>query len=188
MPPEDGVPDEIIISRVLHGRTCEFRTLIERYQQRIYSLGMQFFRNAEDASDFVQEVFIRAYRKLQSFRGESRFYTWLMRVAYNHGVNSLKRAKTYVSLADESIRDESRTPERQRFAEEAREALRKALTELPEKYVVCIDLYFFYDLSHEEISRVTGFPVNTIKSHVFRGKKLLREALKGTAAEDYHEM
>jgi RNA polymerase sigma-70 factor (ECF subfamily) len=68
------------------------------------------------------------------------------------------------------------------------EAISRALASLPEKYRICVDFFFFLGLSYGEIGDITGFPVNTIKSHVFRAKQMLRDALRGSAAEEYHEM
>ncbi len=182
--PAESLPDEGIVTLVLEGDRDAFGILIRRYQQRVYRFGRRFFRNDADAEDYVQEVFIRAYQNLSSFRGDARFASWLMKVAWNHGINSIKRVKSYQSLAEETVEDPSLTPEQARLAEEAREALREAVRGLPENYAVCIDLYFFFGMKYEDISTVTGFPVNTIKSNVFRGKKLLRSRLSGIIGED----
>jgi RNA polymerase sigma-70 factor (ECF subfamily) len=140
-------------------------------------MGMSFFRNAEDASDFTQEVFLKTFRNLSKFEGRSRFSTWLYRIAYNTAVNSAKRRKEYQSLVEEDILSDSDTPERKILRGLAREAVSGAVTELPERFRVCVDMFFFYDRSLKEIESITGYPVNTIKSHVFRAKKILREKL-----------
>lgn len=181
------VSDEEVVRQVLSGNIEDFRILVERYQKRIFLLGRSFLRNTEDAMDFVQEVFLKAYTSLSSFRGVRggpRFYSWLMKIAYNHGINSVKRAKTWVSLSDEYEPESSVALENDHLKEEVRLTLNQALKSLPERYGVCLDLYFFYGLSYAEIEDVTGYPVNTIKSHVFRAKGLLKKALTGTVAEE----
>ncbi len=187
------LPDEDIIPLILKGAKDQYGLIVKRYQGRIFGIGMRFFHNEEDASDFVQDVFVRAYENLGSFKGtgifgQGKFSSWLLKIAYNYGINSLKRTKRYVSLADaeEPVSKEG-PPEIQKKGE-IKKALKDALGTLPEKYAICLDLYFFYGVSYPDISEITGFPVNTIKSHVFRAKGLLRKTLKGTDAEDYHEL
>jgi RNA polymerase sigma-70 factor (ECF subfamily) len=145
-------------------------------------MGHSFFRNTEDTSDFTQEVFLKVFRNLARFEGRSRFSTWLYKIAYNTAVNSVTRKKEYRSLAEESVAEED-SPERKLLRETARQAVLEAVAALPERYRVCVDLFFFYDRSYQEIEAITGFPINTIKSHVFRAKKLLREKL-----EDYQNI
>jgi RNA polymerase sigma-70 factor (ECF subfamily) len=183
---ESGVPgarletfdDEmLLIGQITSGQKELFRILVHRYQQTVHSIGLSFFRNLEDAADFTQDVFLKAYRNLASFQGKSRFSTWLYRIAYNTAVNGVTRRKEYRSLAEDEPGTEN-TPEEQVLRVAARDAVREAVRELPEKYRMCVDLFFFYDRSVREIGMITGFPENTIKSHVFRAKKLLREKLE----------
>jgi RNA polymerase sigma-70 factor (ECF subfamily) len=142
-------------------------------------MGLSFFRNAEDASDFAQEVFLKVFRSLPRFEGRSRFSTWLYKIAYNTAVNGIKRKREYRSLAEDDCLSDEETPERKILRSAAREAVLEALLDLPERYRICVDLFFFYGRSYQEIGVITGYPVNTIKSHVFRAKKLLREKLEG---------
>ncbi|MDR2479009.1 MAG: sigma-70 family RNA polymerase sigma factor [Treponema sp.] len=182
----DEADDQLIVNQVLSGQKDLFRLLVRRHERAVYGMGMSFFRNAEDASDFTQEVFLKVYRSLSRFEGRSRFSTWLYKIAYNTAVNGVSRKKEYQSLAEEDaqggqinpLADEGETPERILLRNAAREAVLEAITDLPERYRVCVDLFFFYGCSYQEIESITGFPVNTIKSHVFRAKKLLREKLE----------
>ncbi|MDR2049384.1 MAG: sigma-70 family RNA polymerase sigma factor [Treponema sp.] len=172
------IPDEPeLIRQIVEGQKDLYRLLIRRYQRTVHSMGLSFFKNAEDAADFTQDVFFKAYRNLPSFKGRSRFSTWLYRIAYNTAVNGITRRKEYRSLAEEDLSAEE-TPEQLALKEAAKEAVLKAVEELPDKYRICVDLFFFYDRSIKEIEVITGFPENTIKSHVFRAKKLLRERLE----------
>jgi RNA polymerase sigma-70 factor (ECF subfamily) len=172
------IPDEpLLIRQIVEGQKELYRLLISRYQRTVHSMGLSFFKNAEDAADFTQDVFFKAYRNLPSFKGRSRFSTWLYRIAYNTAVNGVTRRKEYRSLAEDDLCTEE-TPEQLVLKTAAKEAVLKAVGELPEKYRVCVDLFFFYDRSIREIEVITGFPENTIKSHVFRAKKLLRERLE----------
>jgi RNA polymerase sigma-70 factor (ECF subfamily) len=176
----DDIEDSLVVERVVAGNRELFGILVERHQRAVHSLGLGFFRNPEDASDFTQEVFLKAYRSLAGFQGRSRFSTWLYRIAYNTGINGVNRRREYASLAEDAEIPDWDSPERQLVRRCARDSVSQAVRDLPEKYRVCVDLYFFYDRSYQEIEAVTGFPVNTIKSHVFRAKKILRETLKET--------
>jgi len=183
---EGGGSDELIVGQVIAGHKDVFRLLVRRYERQIYGMGLGFFRNAEDASDFVQEVFFKVYRNLSCFEGRSRFSTWLYKIAYNTAVNGINRRKEYRSLAERETDIEpsdNNTPERVLIRKAAQDAVTASLRELPERYRICIDMFFFYGLSYQEIEVITGFPVNTVKSHVFRAKKLLREKLEGIGME-----
>jgi len=172
--------DQLIVSQIVTGQKDLFRLLVRQHEKAVYGMGLNFFRNPQDASDFTQEVFLKAYRNLSGFEGRSRFSTWLYKIAYNTAINEVNRRKEYHSLAEE---DADRfvisgdTPERAVLRNAAKEAVRSAVKELPQRFKVCVDLFFFYDRSFREIEAITGIPVNTIKSHVHRAKILLREKL-----------
>jgi RNA polymerase sigma-70 factor (ECF subfamily) len=171
--------DQFIVDQIISGRKELFRILTQRYEKAVYGMGLSFFRNVEDAADFAQEVFLKSFRSLAGFQGRSRFSTWLYRIAYNTAVNSLRRQKDYRRPLPSLGREEAdgETPERLSIRTAVAEAVREAMQDLGEDRRICVDLFFFYDQSYQEIETITGFPVNTIKSHVFRAKKLLREKL-----------
>lgn len=170
--------DFVLVREALAGSAESFSSLAMKYRKRIFSLGYGFFHNADDAEDFVQDVLVKVYVSLSSFRGESLFSTWLMRIAYNTAVNSVKRRREYTSLAEDfDVIDPSENPEEEHLRRCSCEGLREALKDLPERYRACVDMFFFYDMPYADISEVTGQPVNTIKSNVFRAKKLLKERL-----------
>lgn len=174
--------DKKLIKQILAGNKEAFSTLMSVYKKRITALGISFFHNQTDVEDFTQEVFIKAYTNLSSFRGDSLFSTWLTRIAYTTALNSVSRRKQYESIADETLIPAlNDTPEDSAIKKATRDAVKEAVASLPEKYAVCIDLYFFYDTQYEEIARITDLPVNTIKSHIFRAKKILRQKLEDFA-------
>ena len=179
---EGDTDDLLIVSQIVSGQKDLFRLLIRRYERAVYGMGLSFFRNEEDASDFAQEVFLKVYRSLSRFEGRSRFSTWLYKIAYNTAINGVDRKKEYQSLAEEGTGppvSDLETPEKILLRQAAKQAILEALEELPERYRICVDMFFFYDRSYQEIEAITGYPVNTIKSHVFRAKKILREKLQG---------
>lgn len=171
--------DSALVKATLKGDTKSFATLMSLHKHRIEMLGMSFFKNKTDTEDFVQDVFLKAYTKLSLFRGDSLFSTWLTRIGYNLAINSVNRRKEYYPITDENtLVDPEYSPEEKQMRQVTLEAVRSAIKELPERFSVCLDMYFFYDISYQEISEITDFPVNTIKSHIFRAKQILREKLE----------
>jgi RNA polymerase sigma-70 factor (ECF subfamily) len=175
----DDDDDQLIVAQIVAGKQDLFRLLVNRHEQAVYNMGLSFFRNSEDAGDFTQDVFLKTFRSLPGFEGRSRFSTWLYRIAYNTAINAVQRKKEYQSLAEEDKVESQETPERDLLRAAAREGVQEALKTLPERFRICMDLYFFYDRSYQEIEIITGDPVNTFKSHMFLAKKLLREKLAG---------
>lgn len=169
--------DEEIITRVLDGDTEAFSELVRRHTWRVKRIGLSFFRDIEEAEDFTQDVFVKAYLALAGFKGHAKFSTWLLRIAYNAAINAKQRRRDAFRLDPEMEIEGAPGEDELHLRAETARAVRAAMAELPERQAVCIELYFFYDLPYAEIAEITGFPVNTIKSHVFRAKKLLRERL-----------
>jgi RNA polymerase sigma-70 factor (ECF subfamily) len=179
---DETLTDNEIVEIVLSGRTELYRVLIERHEKKVFAMGRGFYHNRDEARDFTQEVFLKAFHALPRFEGRSGFATWLFRIAYNQAVNGKRGLKEYLSLADseDAVVSEAASfdmPERNLLKKNIKEAVRTAIQELPEKYRICIDLSFFYELTYEEIARITAFPVNTVKSHILRAKRILREKL-----------
>ena len=171
--------DYEVCEAVLNGNTQAFAILASKYQKRVSMLGLSFFDNTDDCEDFVQDVMLKAYSALGTFRAEAPFVTWLMRIAYNTAINSVKKRRSYTSLADGTeIEYRGDNPEEKHLNECIILSVREAVSNLPDSYRICIDLYFFYDMSYTDIAAVTELPLNTIKSHIFRAKKILREYLK----------
>ena len=180
--------DEEIVENIRLGETDRFRDIVIRYQKKIFALGMRFFRNEEDSLDYTQDVLLRTFESLQTFKGLSPFRYWIMKIAVNMGINRVKSFRH----DDEQLADEPTSPYNRPDSEHEHNEIRKlidgAMQELPPNYRVCLELYFYNGMSYHEISHITGIPVNTIKSNAFRAKLILRNHLKGTIAEDYDEL
>lgn len=179
--------DEHIIKRVINGDINIFEQIVRKYQRLIYNIGMRFLKNPDDSNDFVQDVFIKSYKNLISYKERSPFRFWLVKVAYNHAINSVKARKNDPEIND-GLQSGEMTPEESHIKNEVKAILLRAIEKLPEPYRICVDLYFFHGMSYNEINKITGFPVNTIKSNVYRAKQSLRDALRGSIAEEYYEM
>ena len=185
--------DERLRKRILGGDTRAFEALARKYRGRILSLGLSFFKDTDDVEDFLQEVLVKVYLSLGQFKGKARLSTWITKIAYTTAINSIKRRKTYVSLA-EGFEGEggtgsprfralgaperaAETPEDAAIREATIAAIREAVRSLPEPYRVCIDFFFFYGMSYQEIADAAQIPLNTVRSHIFRAKKILRRHL-----------
>jgi len=185
---EETLTDEQIISNVMSGDTNSFRIIVNKYQKNIFSIGMRFFKNEDDSYDFTQEVFIKVYSKLNTYKGWAPFKFWLTKIAYNHGINRIKTIKDETVINDQLLQSDCKTPDAIHEKNELKQVLLDAIDKLKGQYKVCLDLYFFMGLTYTQISDITQIPVNTIKSNVFRAKQTLRNSLRGTIAEDYNEM
>ena len=188
-----ALADREVIRLVRKGHVDYFRILIDRYQSRIYSIGIRFLKNREDALDFTQEVFLKDFEALPGFRGASSsqkgsFAGWITRIAYRYGINTVKRRKIYVSMAEGYEPSGKSNPEEDHLRKNISAALKDAVRGLSAGQKMCIDLSFFYGLTYGEISEVTGISENTVKSHIFRAKKILKKRLRGTEAEDYNDL
>jgi RNA polymerase sigma-70 factor (ECF subfamily) len=169
--------DEAVVSRVLDGDIEAFAELVKRHGARVYRVGLSWFRDHDEAEDLVQDVFIKAFTKLATFRGNSLFSTWLLRIAFNTAISRKSRRHEHEMLDPEFERDRRPGTEETHLANESASELREALASLTPDQLLCVELFFFEEMPYTEISKITGFPVNTIKSHVFRAKRALRANL-----------
>ncbi len=182
------VPDDELVRRAQAGNTEAFEELVRRYERKVYNITYRMLGNEQDASEALQDAFLRAYRFLPKFQFKSSFYTWLYRIATNVSLSRLRgreRVET-VSLdqpVGESgdialdIPDYKYTPERLMQQRELRQALQDAVSELPEDYRSVVVLRDLEDLSNEEVSKVLKLSVAAVKSRLHRGRLVLREKL-----------
>lgn len=159
------------------GEREAFDRLVERYQRDVYRLCYRYVNNHEDASDVAQEVFLRAYRAIGRFRGDSAFSTWLYRIAVNACLNFRAARRPPSDELPESLSD-GRTPELARLEHEERARLvRDAVGRLPEKQRATLILKIYHDLSHEEVAQVLGSTVGTVKANLFHALANLRKRI-----------
>lgn len=172
--------DRCAVRKTLDGDVGAFEELVRRYQRRLLAFGGRFFRNRDDAEDFVQEVFLRAFRKLATFRGEGRFYSWLMGIAYNLAVRTADVRPRDRSIEGVDVVSTEASPGEIAIRNDVAQAVAAAVRALPRRYGVCVDLFFVFGMSYQEISDTTGFRLNTVRSHIRRGKIILKEQLART--------
>lgn len=172
-----------IIRSVLRGNVNDFEKLVTAYEKNVYSLALRMVGDPEDAADMTQETFIKAYRSLSSFRGDSKFSSWLYRIASNVCLDFLRSRSRHpqVSLnsSDEDDRttfelpDMSRNPEEQLMKKLSMEAVRRGLEQLPEQQRQILVLRELGGLSYAELAQTLGLEEGTVKSRIFRARKRL---------------
>lgn len=181
--------DQQLVDRVRAGDTNAFNFLVLRYQNRVAALVARFIKDHQEVEDVTQEAFIKAYRALHLFRGESAFYTWLYRIAVNTAKNSLvargRRPPTSDLDAGEAelveigapLRDQE-TPEGSLATAALKVAVEKAIEELPEDLRTAFTLREFSGLSYEDITEVMNCPVGTVRSRIFRAREAIDKVIK----------
>ena len=172
-----------IIRSVLRGNVNDFEKLVTAYEKNVYSLALRMVGDPEDAADMTQETFIKAYRSLSSFRGDSKFSSWLYRIASNVCLDFLRSRSRHpqvsLSTTDEDDRttfelpDMSRNPEEQLMKKLSMEAVRRGLEQLPEQQRQILVLRELGGLSYAELARILGLEEGTVKSRIFRARKRL---------------
>jgi len=183
------VTDQILVQRVKRGEKAAFDALVLRYQSRIVSLVSRFVRNPTDALDVTQEAFLKAYRALPSFRGESAFYTWMYRIAVNTAKNYLAaqvRRPQEMDSPDPDLEEfelenaavDIDTPEHLLLTEEIQNTVIAAIDALPEDLRTAITLRELDGLSYEEIAVAMECPVGTVRSRIFRAREAIDRELK----------
>ena len=168
---------------MLGGDLDAFGALLQRHQGKVYSIAANFAANADDASDLAQEVFLKAYRSLARFRGQSAFSTWLYRIAVNACVDYARRRGRAgcVPLDDDVLLPECEVgldPQEEMERRQLRLALARAIGGLSLKLRAALILHDIEGLTHEEIARVVGCSIGTTKSRLFRAREEVRRRLK----------
>ncbi|MBL4622350.1 MAG: RNA polymerase sigma factor RpoE [Immundisolibacteraceae bacterium] len=188
--------DTELVRRVQRGDKGAFDLLVRKYQQRVAKLISRFISDAAEVEDVTQEAFIKAYRALPNFRGDSAFYTWLYRIATNAAKNHLVTIRRRPPRSDVDVTsgateqgyelegDES--PEGEMMSEEIRRTIQKTLEEMPEELRLALTMCEFDGLTYEEISEVMECPIGTVRSRIFRARHLLDSKLRPLISE--HEV
>ncbi len=190
----DKADDQRLVERVQAGDKRAFDVLVLKYQHKIIKLVMRFVRDQAEALDITQEAFIKAYRAIPKFRGDSAFYTWLYRIAINTAKNHIvamkRRPVEYDLDMQESggyephaqLRDYD-SPDRVAQRDELRETLENAIDTLPEELRVAIILREIDGLSYEEIATSMDCPVGTVRSRIFRARDAIDKAIRAYVDE-----
>jgi len=170
--------DAELVERYLAGDTAAFDEIMVRYERQIYRICYRFVENREDAMDLAQEVFIKAFEHLATFRRESSLKTWLYRIAMNHCINHVKKhSQEFVEVMEYTGSVHSRVQD-QLEEREQREHFRRLVKLLPPKQKAILEMRINEQLSYEEIAKISGRSISTIKASVFFALEKLRKLVK----------
>ena len=181
-----------LVNRVKSGDTSAFDFLVIKYQRRVIRLLSRIVRDPVEVEDIAQESFLKAYRAIEQFRGDSAFYTWLYRIAVNTAKNYLfARGRRPIPVSDlnsntedgesfefQAVSDNSESPEGVMVGMQIAEAVNRAVEKLPEELSTAISLREMDGLSYEEISDVMNCPIGTVRSRIFRAREAIADELK----------
>lgn len=180
--------DDVLIAQAISGRQQAYAMLVHRYEQYVFTLALRMVRNREDAHEIAQDCFLKAFRSLHDFRGESRFSTWLYRIVYNTTLNHLRKTQPDIQsmnddehpvlLPDEGVPDAGVQMEK----EERNQSIRAAIALLSPDDATIINLFYIQEQSLEEICAITSMTMSNAKTKLCRA----RQRLKGTL-EQYVE-
>jgi RNA polymerase sigma factor (sigma-70 family) len=186
----DGAAEErVLVSRAQAGEMEAYDELVRRHQERVYATIYHMTSHHEDAADLAQETFVKAFRALKSFKGDSSFFTWLYRIAVNKTINHLKQRKHrgQVSLNDVDVNAENdpdlvalvseRTPRREAGLRELQERLNMAMQRLSEEHRMVVTLHDVQGLKHDEIAGIMKCNIGTVRSRLFYARQQLQAFL-----------
>src|ERR671932_1311585 len=189
-------PSPALVKRAQAGDRDALSALVQSQQTYVYSIAMSLMHNPADAADMTQEAFIRLFRSLGTYRGETKFTTWLYRLVTNICLDGLRRRRGVVESLDEPTGDDEQRlgerltdldrwtqPEERLELRESAAAVRAALAQLPPAQRLALTLHYFEEMRYEEVAEVMGVPLNTVKSHIRRGKERLGAILAEPAQE-----
>lgn len=187
---DDRQVDQVLVARAQQGDNRAFDLLVSKYQRRLARLLFRLIKDEHEVSDVVQETFIKAYRALPNFRGDSAFYTWLYRIAINTAKNFLQINGRQPQLQTDRVNDEGEllslseqmpdyhTPEADLLNREIIQTVETAVARLPEDLRRAITLREMEGLSYEDIAHAMGCPIGTVRSRIFRAREVIAKDLR----------
>jgi len=179
--------DDELVARSIAGDDEAYRILVERYSDFVYTIALRVVRSEEEAEDVAQEAFVRAHRALPRFRGDSKFSSWLYRIAVNRALTHLKRRRSRPSTVEMSsspgveaeiaAHRSGGSPADELLKDEFRARVRAAVAKLPPRYRAAVTLFYLEERSYKEVAEALGVPMGTLKTHLHRSCALLRDEL-----------
>lgn len=180
-----------MIARVIKGDTNAFSAVVDKYQSLIFHVVKRVVPGQMDAEDISQEVFVKVYRSIGSFNYQSKLSTWIAKIAYLTALNHVRKYKRNLTEKyPENIirlRSDQDGPAEQLSKKNTAEYLNGLIDKLPEQYRIVVTLFHLEEFSVQEINETTGMPDGTIKSYLYRARKMLKDKIKDHLKDDYEE-
>ena len=175
--------DQVYIDKILNGDTNAFTILVNRYKDLVFTLSLRMIKNREEAEEVAQDTFIKIFKSLSKFKGDSKFSTWIYKITYNTCLDRLKKNKRqqYTVAIDEYTEHQIKTLDNalDKIEEQEKQlAIKNCLELLPSEDSFILTLYYFDELSLDEISKITGLKPNNVKVKLFRSRKKMATILK----------
>jgi len=175
--------EHILIDAINNGDTRAYAQLVNRYKDLVYTLAVRMVKNREEAEEVAQDTFIKVFKSLNKFKGDSKFSTWIYRVAYNTCLDNIKKNKKHLNnvTIDEFTFNKLETIDNALdniIKEEKSVLIRKCINRLPEDSSALLTLFYFEELSLDEISKIINIEANTVKVKLFRARKKLAVILE----------
>lgn len=189
----DRNSDQIYIDKVLSGETNAFAYLVDKYKNLTYTVALKIVRNNEDAEEVAQDSFVKAYSQLHTFKGESKFSTWLYTIVYRNAITKIRKKKISTTDIDPYIIDNYKTdfdfPQIEAIKNgEQKKYVTEAINNLPETDAFLITLYYLDESSVEEIEQITGLTKTNVKVKLFRARKKLYNELSLLLKDEVREI
>tara|TARA_B100000809_G_scaffold234129_1_gene251365 strand:- start:8779 stop:9366 length:588 start_codon:yes stop_codon:yes gene_type:complete len=184
--------DPYLIKKALEGDSKAFGQLVQKYQAFVFTIVIRIVKVREEAEEVAQDTFIKAYESLSSFRGDSKFSSWLYSIAYRKALDALRKNKKInnLELIEEITEDDTSTIENALTyieEKERKEVIQKCIKELPEQEAAIITFFYFEELSIKEISKITELSEDNVKVKLFRSRKKMFTLLKQFILPTYTE-
>lgn len=175
--------DQFHITKILKGDTKSFAVLVDRYKDLVFTLAIRMLKNREEAEEVSQDVFVKVYKSLSKFKGDSKFSTWIYRITYNSCLDTLKKYKQEYHIIPVDVYTEHQVMIIDNafdalVEKEQRQAIEDCLYRLPSEDSFLLTLYYFEGQSLDEISKILGLTANNVKVKLFRSRKKLTSILK----------
>lgn len=186
-----SIEEKALVKRILNGQVDDFQIIIEKYQRLVVHIVHKLVIDRTECEDICQDVFLRAYQNLSTFQFKSKLSTWIGQIAYHRALNYLEKKKVvlYNDIQEDNFNIEtveSKTELPDQYAEnlDISEMLEKEISLLKPEYRTIISLYHLEEMTYNEISDITGLPEGTVKSHLFRARKQLKDRLLAKYAKE----
>ncbi|MBT8325670.1 MAG: sigma-70 family RNA polymerase sigma factor [Winogradskyella sp.] len=185
--------DQSIIKAVANGDTLAYAQLVDRYKDLVFNVALKLLQHREEAEEVAQDTFIKVFKQLSSFKGQSKLSTWIYKIAYNNSLDRLKKNKKYRN----DVPIDGFTTERLKCVDNALEQLieaekqqliKNSLAQLPEDYRLVLQMFYFEDLSLQEMAEIINIEANTVKVKLFRARKKLATILEETMQQQHKIM